>query len=71
MLSSGQNVTIRATGKLLELIDIGAKVHLSVKWIIIFLINKEFDLFVFPYKTTIPNFEVVLTSEQLRECSDD
>ena len=42
-MSRGQNLTIQAKGQLLETIDNGT-IHLKVKWSIVTLINKDFDL---------------------------
>jgi len=40
----GQNLTITAGGKLSELVDKDSKVHISVKWNFVTLINKDYDL---------------------------
>jgi hypothetical protein len=43
-MTSGANLSISATGKLLQDIEEGAKIHLQVKFGLITLINQETDL---------------------------
>lgn len=40
----GQSLTIRATGRLAEIVSNGSYAHIQVKWIFVSLIDKDFDL---------------------------